>query len=80
MLVFGLDDREKDDCEDEDDADDEPSLGSSGHYEGAAICYLHHPISDGYEMVVDCEGDEHDGREPDCEDEGAQCDDEGVAI
>lgn len=27
----------------------------------------------------DCEGDEHDGRERDSEDEGAQCDDEGVS-
>lgn len=26
----------------------------------------------------DCEGDEHDGREPCCEDEGAQCEDEGA--
>jgi len=64
--------------DDEDGADDEPSLGSSGHYEAGPISYLFHAINDGFEMVLDCEGDEHDGREPDCEDEGAQCDDEGV--
>lgn len=69
---------ERDDCEDEDGPDDEPSLGSSGHYDGGSIIYLAHAISDGFKMVYDCEGDEHDGREPDCEDEGAQCDDEGV--
>lgn len=61
--------------DDENGADDEPSLGLSGHYEGGAIFYLYHAISDGFEMVYDCERDEHDGREPDCEDEGAQCDD-----
>lgn len=51
----------------EDGADDEPSLGSSGHDSGGAICYLHHAISDGIDMVYDCEGDEHDGREPEDE-------------
>jgi hypothetical protein len=47
------------------EGNDEPSLGSSGHGEGGAISYLFHAISDGTEMVLDCEGDEHDGREPD---------------
>jgi hypothetical protein len=46
------------------EGNDEPSLGSSGHGEGGAISYLFHAISDGSEMVIDCEGDEHDGREP----------------
>jgi hypothetical protein len=66
--------------DDEDGADDEPSSGSSGHYDGGPISYLAHAISDGCEMVYDCEYDEHDGREPDCEDEGAQRDDEGVTV
>jgi hypothetical protein len=58
------DEREPDD-EAEDGADDEPSLGSSGHEGSGAICYLHRAISDGCDLVYDCEGDEHDGREPD---------------
>lgn len=55
--------------DDEDTADAEPSLGSSGHASGGAISYLSHAISDGCEMVYDCEGDEHDGREPEGEDD-----------
>jgi hypothetical protein len=51
--------------DDEPDSDDEPSLGSSGHGEGGPVIYLVHAISDGQEMVYDCEADEHDGREPD---------------
>lgn len=51
------------------DEDDEPSLGSSGHASGGAISYLSPAISDGSAMVYDCEGDEHDGREPDDEDD-----------
>ena len=53
--------------DDEDAGDDEPSLGSSGHADGGAISYLSQAISDGSEMVYDCEADEHDGREPDDE-------------
>lgn len=49
--------------DDEETGDAEPSLGSSGHGEGGAITYLVHAISDGCEMVYDCEGDEHDGTE-----------------
>jgi len=55
--------------DDEPDTDDEPSLGSSGHGEAGAIIYLVHAISDGEQMVYDCEGDEHDGREPSEDDE-----------
>jgi hypothetical protein len=55
--------------DDEPDTDDEPSLGSSGHAEGGAISYLVHAISDGEQMIYDCEGDEHDGREPSEDDE-----------
>lgn len=51
--------------DDEDNNDCEPSLGSSGHGEAGAITYLVHAISDGTQMIYDCEGDEHDGREPD---------------
>ena len=53
--------------DDEDTADDEPSLGSSGHGEPGPISYAVHPISDGSQMIYDCEA-EHDGAEP--EDEG----------
>lgn len=53
--------------DDEDGADDEPSLGSSGHGASGAISYLVHPLSDGFQMIYDCEGDEHDGREEDYE-------------
>jgi hypothetical protein len=49
----------------EDGADDEPSLRSSGHGAAGPISYSVPAISDGCEMVYDCEGDEHDGREPD---------------
>ena len=55
------------------EGNDEPSLGSSGHGEGGAISYLFHAISDGSEMVIDCEGDEHDGREPDDDAEPSLC-------
>jgi hypothetical protein len=54
---------------DDNGEDFEPSLGSSGHAEGGAISYLSQPISDGFQMVYDCEGDEHDGREPQEDDE-----------
>jgi hypothetical protein len=47
------------------EGNDEPCLGSSGHGEAGPISYLFHAISDGSEMVIDCEADEHDGREPD---------------
>lgn len=50
--------------DEEDNADFEASLGSSGHAEADAISYLVHAFSDGERMVYDCEGDEHDGREP----------------
>ena len=53
--------------DDEDAGDDEPSLGSSGHYHGGPISYSFHPISDGHELILDCEGDEHDGAEDDQE-------------
>lgn len=62
--------------DDEDGADDEPSLGSTGHLAGGPIQYLADPISDGYQMVYDCEGDEHDGREPEHEDYDGKVDDE----
>ena len=48
----------------EDGADDEPSLGSHEAREGGVVSYLHHYVSDGCEMLADCET-EHDGREPD---------------
>jgi hypothetical protein len=55
------------------DGNDEPSLGSSGHGEAGAISYLFHAISDGSDMILDCEGDEHDGREPDADGEPSLC-------
>ena len=60
-----------------DDCDLEPSLGSSGHGEAGAISYAVRAISDGCQMVYDCEGDEHDGREPDVDDEPSLC---GVTV
>ena len=51
--------------DDEDTGDAEPSLGSSGHGQAGSISYICKPISDGFQMVYDCEGDEHDGAEPD---------------
>jgi len=53
--------------DDEDGADDEPSLGSHGHGGGGPIMYLQHVVSTGYSIEIDCEGDEHDGREPEDE-------------
>jgi hypothetical protein len=47
------------------EGNDEPSLGSSGHGEPGAISYAFHAISDGFALQYDCEGCEHDGREPD---------------
>lgn len=58
---------------DEDGADTEPSLGSSGHGQAGPITYLVHAISDGSQMIYDCEGDEHDGREPDEDGEPSLC-------
>lgn len=58
----GNDDREQDDADDEDGADDEPSLGSHEIREAGAVSYLHHPVHAGGEVYLDCE-DEHDGRE-----------------
>jgi hypothetical protein len=58
-----------DDELDDNEEDFEPSLGSSGHASGGAISYTSPAISDGCEIVYDCEGDEHDGREPDDEDD-----------
>ncbi len=58
----GTEDEQDDEPEDTGDA--EPSLGSSGHSSGGPISYLAHAVSDGYQMVYDCEGDEHDGAEP----------------
>ena len=51
------------------DADFEPSLGASAAVNQRRWANGRH---------LDLE-QEHDGREPECEDEGAQCDDEGVA-
>ena len=53
--------------EDDDKSDFEPSLGSLERF--SQMQWSHGNIDD-YE-------DEHDGAEPCCEDEGAQCDDEG---
>ena len=50
--------------DDEDTGDAEPSLGSSGHGQAGSISYAVRPISDGFQMVYDCE-EEHDGTEPD---------------
>lgn len=54
--------------------DDEPSLGSV-HGTAASVSFGSQErwVQGG---AADME-DEHDGREPQCEDEGAQCDDEG---
>ena len=48
--------------DDEDTGDAEPSLGSSGHGKAGSISYTCKPISDGFQMVYDCEQD-------DCDDE-----------
>ncbi len=53
----------------QDDADKEPSLGSLNNFDWQTMW--------GASDNNDCE-DEHDGAEPCCEDEGAQCDDEGI--
>ena len=60
------DDREQDD-------EREPSLGSVGSNANADLADQRRWASG---CTSDAE-DEHDGREPVCEDEGAQCDDEG---
>ena len=62
------DDREQDD-------EREPSLGSIGSNSNADLADQRRWASGG---TGDLE-DEHDGREPVCEDEGAQCEDEGGA-
>ena len=59
--------------DDEDEGDDEPSLGSHEIREGGAVSYLHHAISAAGEMIYDCEGDEHDGREPEDDSEPSLC-------
>lgn len=56
------------DCDLEHGADDEPSLGSHEIREAGAVSYLHHYISDGWEMLADCEADDCD-REDDDPDE-----------
>ena len=53
------------DCELEDGADDEPSLGSHEVREAGAVSYKFRGVCDGSDMIYDCEGDDHDGREPD---------------
>jgi hypothetical protein len=73
-LEYAIDDGPCDSDELEiEEGNDEPSLGSSGHGEAGAITYLVHAISDGSEMIYDCEGDEHDGREPDEDGEPSLC-------
>ena len=54
----------------EDGADDEPSLGSNEIREAGAVSYVSRPLNAAGETVYDCEGDEHDGREPDESDIG----------
>jgi hypothetical protein len=49
--------------------DDEPSLGSTGHGSGGPISYGIPVVHAGGEVIHDCEGDEHDGREPQEDDE-----------
>lgn len=56
---------------DEDGANDEPSLGSCGHGNGGPISYSAPVVMAHGKTFHDCEGDEHDGREPVAEDEGA---------
>jgi hypothetical protein len=55
-------DAEQDDSDDEDGADDSPSLGSGNDPHGSGTSYFFDRARDG---SLDCEGDEHDGREPD---------------
>lgn len=62
--------------DDEDTGDAEPSLGSSGHGSAGSISYSSIPISDGFQIVYDCEGDEHDGHEPENEHGDGNPDDE----
>jgi hypothetical protein len=60
--VAGGDGRPFEDREDDDDG--EPSLGSTGHGEPGPISYTFGAVRAGSELVIDCEGDEHDGCEP----------------
>jgi hypothetical protein len=78
-FLDGLEDTDQDAaCDDEPcdtdeleiaEGDDEPSLGSTGHGNGGPISYAIPVFSAGGEFVHDCEGDEHDGREPQEDDE-----------
>ena len=52
--------------EDDEESDEpEPSLGSTGHGSGGPISYSAPVVRAAGELIHDCEGDEHDGREPD---------------
>jgi hypothetical protein len=55
---------EGDDCELEDGANEEPSLGSHEVREAGPVSYFARAVYAAGEMILDCEGDEHDGREP----------------
>ncbi len=55
------------DCDLEDGADDEPSLGSHEIREAGAVSYLHHYVSDGGDMLADCELDDCDREDDDPE-------------
>ena len=63
------------DCE-LDEGDAEPSLGSTGHGSGGPISYVMPVVRAGDELAHDCEGDEHDGTEPEDEDYDGKADDE----
>jgi hypothetical protein len=55
---------EGDDCELEDGANEEPSLGSHEVREAGPVSHFARAVYAAGEMILDCEGDEHDGREP----------------
>ena len=56
--------------------EEEPSLGSSGHSSGGPISYAIPAVRVGGELIHDCEGDEHDGAEPENEHGDGSPDDE----
>jgi len=68
--ISSTEDYEQDEADDEDGGDREPSLGSLS-------ANIHQDLWGRFGFGQDLE-DDHDGREPCCEDEGAQCDDEGI--
>jgi hypothetical protein len=78
-FLVGLEDTDQDTAIDDEpcdtdelgiaEGDDEPSLGSTGLGSAGPISYMVPVVSAGGELIHDCEGAEHDGREPPEDDE-----------